>query len=93
MAPQTEFNWDSDTEEGDRLEVRTEAPGSQDEHDADAEPLQRLSEIRRFRDVIYDYSKFRVSLLDASLYCVCVLYQDYDIRRLIGVSLLLSLGM
>lgn len=48
----SEFNWDSDPEEGDG--VRTEVA---DDHDEDVDPTPRISEIRRFRDVIYDYSK------------------------------------
>ena len=57
MPPAKEFNWDSDSEDGERDEVKTE-PGD-DAHDGE---VGRISEIRRFRDVIYDYSKSQIVL-------------------------------
>ena len=55
MAPVKEFNWDSDSEDGERDEVKTEL--GDDAHDGE---VGRISEIRRFRDVIYDYSKSQI---------------------------------
>ena len=55
MAPAKEFNWDSDSEDGERDEVKTEL--GDDTHDGE---VGRISEIRRFRDVIYDYSKSQI---------------------------------
>ena len=57
MAPVKEFNWDSDSEDGERDEVKTELGG--DAHDGE---VGRISELRRFRDVIYDYSKSHIVL-------------------------------
>ena len=55
MPPAKEFNWDSDSEDGERDEVKTEL--GDDAHDGE---VGRISEIRRFRDVIYDYSKSQI---------------------------------
>ena len=57
MAPVKEFNWDSDSEDGERDEVKTEL--GDDAHDGE---VGRISDIRRFRDVIYDYSKSQIAL-------------------------------
>ena len=57
MPPAKEFNWDSDSEDGERDEVKTEL--GDDAHDGE---VGRISEIRRFRDVIYDYSKSQIVL-------------------------------
>ncbi|KAK7696470.1 hypothetical protein QCA50_001127 [Cerrena zonata] len=73
MAP--EFNWDSDPEEGD--EVRTEVADDHDrdhDHDEDADPSPRISEIRRFRDVIYDYMPFG--------HAVCAVIDTKQFQRL-----------
>ena len=63
MAPVKEFNCDSDSEDGERDEVKTEL--GDDAHDGE---VGRISEIRRFRDVIYDYSKSQIVPPDP---CLC----------------------
>ena len=63
MPPAKEFNWDSDSEDGERDEVKTEL--GDDAYDG---AVGRISDIRRFRDVIYDYSKSQIVPPDP---CLC----------------------
>ena len=71
MAPVKEFNWDSDSEDGERDEVKTEL--GDDAHDGE---VGRISDIRRFRDVIYDYSKSQIVLPSP----VCAKWQKSQAR-------------